>query len=95
MNAIEIAKCKDESQNSFCIKSHEKRLRDLDLGSSGGFQKHKKFDICGHGKLRTSFSTNQHLFENYDKYFVLFVKVARSILLELLLNILTMTPLRE
>jgi len=35
------------------------------------------------------------LFENYDKYYVLFVKVARSILLELLLNILTMTPLRE
>ena len=37
LNAIEIAQCKDENPNSFCIKNHEKRLRDLDLGSSGRF----------------------------------------------------------
>ena len=37
LNAIEIVQCKDENPNSFCIKNHEKRLRDLDLGSSGRF----------------------------------------------------------
>ena len=36
LNAIEIAKCADERSGSFCIKNYEKRLRDLDLGSSGG-----------------------------------------------------------
>ena len=36
LNAIEVAKCADEKQGSFCIKNYEKRLRDLDVGSSGG-----------------------------------------------------------
>jgi len=65
LNAIEITKCKDENQNSFCIKNHEKRLRDLDLGSSGGFQKHENYEKSR--KITDIISTKptQFLFENY------------------------------
>ena len=80
LNAIEIAKCADEQSGSFCIKNYEKRLRDLDLGSSGGF--FNPFQESRDIKDDSFFQKNIPDFEIPYQYFAQCVKAARFTSLE-------------